>query len=255
MAIPRILHQTARSFDALPPDIRENVEQIKAMNPGWEYRFYDDEAILAYVEHHFGERLLRACRRINPAYGVVLADLIRYLVVYREGGVYLDIKSTMVRPLDAMLAPDDVFLLSQWNNRAGAPYAGWGLYPELLRLWGGELQQWHVIATAGHPFLRRVIQEVLFNLEHYHPAWYGTGPLGVLRLSGPVCYSLAIAPMLANYSHRIVDIEELGFRYTMYETATHHRAGENHYTLCRDPIMRRANGNWSVAADNPAVPR
>ncbi len=39
----------------------------------------------------------------QPRYGVVLADIFRYLVIYNEGGVYLDIKSTVNRPLDEII--------------------------------------------------------------------------------------------------------------------------------------------------------
>ena len=38
---------------------------------------------------------------------MMLADVFRYLAVYREGGVYLDVKSTVTCPLDEVLSPDD----------------------------------------------------------------------------------------------------------------------------------------------------
>ena len=241
MAIPRIIHQTARAYDELPAEIKANIERIKSLNPQWEHRFYEDADVLRYIERHSGPRMLRACRRINPRYGVMLADVFRYLAVYREGGVYLDVKSTVTRPLDEVLSPDDSYLLSQWRNRLGERYRGWGLYPDLERIIGGEFQQWHIIAVPKHPFLARVIQDVLFNMEHYHPGWFDVGAMGVLRVSGPICYSLAIAPMLSHYKHRIVDIEELGISYTIYDSTMHHRRPKAHYTHSREPIMLRAD--------------
>lgn len=239
MTIPRIIHQidTRQELASLPEEIRGNMDHIRTLNPGWDLRFYTERDILEYIERHFGERILRAVRRIHPRYGVVLADLFRYLVVYREGGVYLDIKSSITRPLDEVLMESDVYLISQWDNRMGRPYSGWGQFQDLSRIAGGEFQQWHIVAAAGHPFLNRVIQEVLFNMEHYHQSWHGVGHQGVLRVSGPICYSLSIAPMLPTHRFRPVAIEDLGFRYTIYDSAMRHMDPETHYSRCSDPIM------------------
>lgn len=237
MAIPRIIHQTARNLDSLPEEIRQNIEALKALNPGWEHRFYSDEAVREYIGEHFGERIRRAVGRINPRYGVVLADFFRYLVCYREGGVYLDIKSGLTRPLDEVLLEDDVYLLSQWDNRLGRPTRGWGQFQDVARIAGGEFQQWQIVAAPGHPFLNRTIQEVLFNMEQYHPSWFGTGHQGVARVSGPIAYSLSIAPMLPLHRFRPVAIEELGFRYTIYDTLRHHMAPDRHYSRSDEPIM------------------
>ena len=49
LAIPRIIHQTARNLDSLPEEIRQNIEALKALNPGWEHRFYSDEAVREYI--------------------------------------------------------------------------------------------------------------------------------------------------------------------------------------------------------------
>lgn len=237
MNIPRVIHQTAPDFASLPDEISGNIAKTRELNPGWEYRFYSDEDVLRYIGRHFGEAVLRLCRRINPRYGVVLADLFRYMVVYREGGVYLDIKSSITGPLDQALAGDDAYLLSQWVNRLSESRGHWQNYPELLRVVGGEFQQWHVIARPEHPFLNRVIGEVLFNMENYHPKWHGRGKIGVLRVSGPICYTEAIAPMRARHPHRMVDIEELGFEYSIYDLYLEHMRSEDHYSRCREPIM------------------
>jgi mannosyltransferase OCH1-like enzyme len=237
LTIPRIIHQTARDYDDLPEEIRQNIQHVKSLNPGWEHRFYSDSDIFEYIERHFDRQILQASRRINPCYGVVLADLFRYLVSFREGGVYLDAKSSLTRPLDEVLLENDVYLLSQWDNRLGRPFHGWGHFPETSRIAGGEFQQWHIVAAPGHPFLHRVITEVLFNMQQYHPRWFGVGQEGVVRVSGPICYSLSIAPMLPLHQFRPVAIEELGFRYTIYDSIKQHIEFGKHYTRCDEPIM------------------
>jgi len=238
MRISRIIHQTAPDFASLPAEIRDSIGQLRARNPGWEYRFYDHAAALSYIGEHLGGDALRLCERVDPRFGVIVADLLRYVAVHREGGVYLDVKSTVLKPLEEVLLPEDVFVLSQWRNRIGEKYAGWGAVEELPRVPGGEFQQWHVIGAAGHPFLEQVIADTLRNMRQYHPGGFGNGKQAVVRVSGPVCYTLAIARLLPFYRARIVDAESLGIVYTIYPDRAGHMRTPGHYSKLREPIMR-----------------
>jgi hypothetical protein len=177
---------------------------------------------------------------VNPRYGVILADLFRYVAVHRAGGVYLDIKSGLKRPLDAILNPTDQFILSQWRNRLGESHRGFGFHDELATIAGGELQQWHVIGTPGHPFLARVIERVFDNMRSYEAIRDGTGKRGVLRLSGPISYTLAIMPVLKQYRFRLVDSHAEGLVYTIYPWTRHEKRTPGHYSLSRQPLMLSA---------------
>ena len=242
MAIPKIIHQTCRSYDALAPELKDNIRFIKENNPGWEHHLYDDAAVRQYFARHLSAPQQRALENLNPKYGVVLADLFRYLVVYHQGGVYLDVKSTARLPLDRVLRPEDSYLISQWPNRLVESSPGAGLHIELFRVAGGEFQQWHVIAEPGHAFLRNVLSNVLFNCANYSVSWFGVGKLGVLRVSGPICYTMAVVPLLPLHAHRIVSIDELGFRYSIYEEMgkrDHHARDPEHYSRLRERIFLR----------------
>ena len=57
------------------------------------------------------------------------ADFFRYLLVYQLGGVYLDIKSSLDKPLKDVLRAEDQFILTHWDNRPGEQYEGIGIYP------------------------------------------------------------------------------------------------------------------------------
>ena len=50
-----------------------------------------------YIRREYGESILSCYLRIDPVYGAARADLFRYLLLYRTGGVYLDIKSAARR--------------------------------------------------------------------------------------------------------------------------------------------------------------
>ena len=242
--IPRTIHQTYPSrFDTggWPAILLENLDHIRSLNPGWSHQVHNDEGISRFIQHHYGQEVLRAYNRINPCYGPARADLFRYLLLYALGGVYLDIKGGITRPLDQVLRPGDDYLISQWRNRPGDPFEEWGLHPELSHVPGGEFQQWFIIASPRHPFLKAVIRRVLANIEAYRPETHGTGHIGVLRVTGPLAYTLAITPLLPACSHRRIPSEDdLGLRYTIFgpPAAFRHRlVFGRHYTNLDEPVV------------------
>lgn len=235
--IPRIIHQTYVSEAAIPGEIAAGVAALKAMNPGWEYRFYDDPAVEAFIRDVYGPKILDYYRRIDPRYGAARADLFRYLLIYKCGGVYLDIKSTVARPLDEILDTGERYLLCRWNNGAGAKFQGYGLHAALRSVGGGEFQQWHVIAAPGAPFLRAVIDAVLTNIDRYRPWLHGTGRRGVLQVTGPIAYTLAIQPLLGLHPHRFAGTnEEIGIVYSDL-ARPHQTLLQNHYLSQPAPLI------------------
>lgn len=243
MPIPKKIFQTARSYDALPAEIKENIARLRGLNSDWEYSFFDDDALKKYLRDHLKNHEWAAVEKLNPRYGVVLADIFRYLVIYNEGGVYLDVKVAAERPLEEAIDLESDFLISQWRNRLGEQYQGYGLHPELAEMPGGEFQQWIVVAAPRHPFLRAVIQRVLQNITTYTPGRFGSGYLGVLRVSGPIAYTQAIIPLLDHYPHTVCDIAARGIRYSLYDDdqtlRMHQSALPGHYTRENEPIVLR----------------
>lgn len=210
--IPKIIHQTTADKSSIHPDLLENVRQIKALNPDWEHRLYDNADCRAFIAEHCDVETLRLYERINPRYGAARADFFRYLLLYRVGGVYLDIKSTVVRPLSSVLSADTRYLISRWDSRPGGRDEGAGKHGK----YGveDEFQQWFIVSEPHHPFLAEVISRVSANIRAYD-AWHGgVGASGVLRTTGPIAYTLAVEPLLDHHEHRVVDIYELGFRYS-----------------------------------------
>jgi hypothetical protein len=239
--VPKTIYQVFYTKD-VPAAIGENIAKIRALNPHWAYHLYDDEDMIGIVKELYGQPMLDYYLRINPRYGAARADLFRYLLIYAKGGVYLDIKGSLDKRLDEVLRPDDVYLLARWRNGKGEQYEGWGTHQKLGKIGGHELQQWHIVAAPGHPFLRAVIERVLHNIDHYNPITGDTGKTGVLAMTGPIAYTLAITSIMNRHPHRFVDAqEEIGLRYSIFaSTSTAHRAHKHvfkqHYTELNEPV-------------------
>lgn len=230
--IPKVIHQTYYN-KTLPVEIEENINLIKSMNPDWIYKLYDDADIEEYIKMYFPE-LVQIYQKINPIYGAARADFFRYLVIYNEGGVYLDIKSSLSKPLNEIIRSEDRYLLSHWQDDYGAH--------DSIANPMGEFQQWHVVAVKGHPFLKRVIDKVCNNIMHYSPFIHDTGAWAVINLTGPIAYTLAITPVLTNSPHRLErDNTYFGFIYSIYESQGihqgHYKLSKKYYRLSDDSLI------------------
>ncbi|KAK3332344.1 nucleotide-diphospho-sugar transferase [Cercophora scortea] len=72
-------------------------------NPGYRYEVLTDNNDMVYVEEHFGPNgfnrpdIVDMYRTINLT--IIKADLLRYMVMYAEGGVYADIDVEALKPV------------------------------------------------------------------------------------------------------------------------------------------------------------
>ena len=235
MPIPKIIHQCFVRKDNLPPSILHVQNTLKSLNPEWEYRLYDDQDMLDFIKANYDEKVLRAYNKINPLYGAARADFFRYLLIYKVGGAYFDIKSCATRPLDDIIAGHD-YVLAHWIS---FPTGKWGMsnkYPY------GEFQQWHVIAAPGHPFLKAVIDAVVKNIEDYSVEKWGVGKLGVLLLTGPKVYTESIQPLTGQHSHKWYKTNaDAGLVYSMMDNPNSHISlfppSHPHYSQIVAPIV------------------
>jgi inositol phosphorylceramide mannosyltransferase catalytic subunit len=219
--IPRIIHQTYKEWDAIPTVFKRSIDKLKNNNKEWEYRFYSDENVEKYISHYYGQNHLRIYRCINPDYGAVRADFFRYLVMYRHGGVYLDIKSACTLPLDQFR--DDSYILSHWENPL------YGVHDVLP---GGEFMQCFIIAEPYHVYLATVIEAVSKNISSFPR---GIGRDAVLKITGPIAYTKAILSVLDSTKHRIVKCErDCGF---VYQVANHMPIMGLHYSALRTSVI------------------
>lgn len=226
--IPKKLFQLIADKNKISPQFAKNIAKLRKKNPDFVYRLYDDSEIPDYIQRYYGPEMLDYYNRINPKYGAARADLFRYLLMYREGGVYLDIKSGSHFPLNRIILPDDEYILAHWD----LPFNY-----QIIGNSRGEYQQWHIITRPGHPFLKAVINEVMRNIDNYDLT-VGVGKLAVLKVTGPIAYTRAIIPIAQNYPHRLVEINDLiGLVYNDLPTSHINLFSKTHYSKITEPVV------------------
>lgn len=191
--IPRIIHQTW--YDEPTVDRFPQLSRLQNSwkNTGWEYRFYTDETARQFIAQNYPARVLDAFNSLVP--GAFKADLFRYLVLLKDGGVYVDLDILLDTNLDSFITPNMSFFVPR--DIVG-DYAA-----QNFCLWNGLIG-----AVPGHPFLVRAVEKLLTNILNrvdYHDmerdlclatgattqVWKARA-LSILLLSGPCLLGIAV---------------------------------------------------------------
>jgi len=226
--IPKKIFQLVADKNKISPEFAENIAYIRKLNPDWSYQLYDDSEMSVYILENYGQKILDYYNRINPKYGAARADFFRYLLMYKEGGAYFDIKSATKYPLSRIILPDDEYIISYWDFPMKKDETGNTM---------GEYQQWHIICRPGHPFLYTVIKEVMANIDEYDVS-KGVGKPGVLKVTGPIAYTKAIMPIVEKYNCRIIELNDyIGLIYNNLGQSHTNLFSKTHYSKISEPII------------------
>lgn len=99
--IPKIIHQIWSGIvDPLPPMLKEMAGTWKIFHPDWVYEFWDNARMEKFLDEYFPQ--YRQMYDSFP-YNIQRWDAIRYLILYKEGGMYVDFDYECLEPLDSLL--------------------------------------------------------------------------------------------------------------------------------------------------------
>ena len=228
--IPKNIFQLIKDKNNINQIFKKNIDYIKKLNPGWKYKLLDDNDMIEYMKKNYSPYILEVYNKINPKYGAARADFLRYILLYKEGGAYFDIKSAMKYPLDQIIKYDDEYILTHDKCKCQSSN---------LDSEDGEFQQWHIICKPRHPFLKKVINNIIKNILEYDIKKDGTGKQGVLKITGPIAYTRSIIPLLSDNKYTIYEMNDhIGLLYNNIDTLSHIGLFENkHYSKLDEPIV------------------
>jgi hypothetical protein len=121
--IPKIIWQTGKdNFEDLKYPFNLNVETWKKLNLDWEYNYTNQQEKYDQIKEFGDSELTQLSENLTGAF---LADLWRYVTIYRYGGVYADLDTVARLPLDLLKYNitnilNEVFImpdLGEWGYR------------------------------------------------------------------------------------------------------------------------------------------
>ena len=207
MSIQKTIFQTYKT-NQLPLITRWHIYRLKRKNPEYDYQFYDDARIDAFIKTEFGTEIYDLYKRINI--GAAKADFFRYAILYKKGGVYLDIDSLITKKIDTFIKQNDSAVIALESNR-------------------NFYVQWVLFFEAGHPFLKQTLEDVIQNLKE------NKFPNDSHQMTGPSAFTLAIQKCLKHHpetNYREVGIDFEGnamFSYPLSKFFLYGFSRKNHW--------------------------
>jgi len=97
--VPTIIHQTWRDSDTIPMNWQQASNSCRSFHPNYEYRLWTDKDARRLIEKEFP--CLLSTFDLYP-YDIQRADVIRLIVLYVYGGIYLDLDIICLKSLDQL---------------------------------------------------------------------------------------------------------------------------------------------------------
>jgi GR25 family glycosyltransferase involved in LPS biosynthesis len=143
---------------------------------------FTDEEVDNYVNENFPGEISTCFNRLNII--VPKIDFWRYLILYKTGGIYLDVDSNINLPLDNLIRPEDQAIITAENNY-------------------NTYVQWALIFEKEHPILERTIEFICQNIKN------NSYPNNVFETTGPQVYSKAIGEVHRDFFGNELEYKEI----------------------------------------------
>ena len=176
--VPHIVMQTWKT-EKVPDHWLPSPKSIKKHLPGWQYVLMTDKDNDNFVKNHFPQ-LLAWFRGLK--YPIQRADVIRYLYLFVNGGLYIDLDIELIAsPSELFENGGNLFLLKAPRNFAG------------------HYTNFFMASSKNNPFWMLVIEECLKPVEWWailphHVISQQTGLGALTRAANSWAHAIAILP-------------------------------------------------------------
>ncbi|KAI1265436.1 hypothetical protein F5Y18DRAFT_386538 [Xylariaceae sp. FL1019] len=193
------------------PQVLVDTPSWLTLNPGYSYILVGQREADYFINTHFSAdaKLLSAWEAItNPG---VKSDLLRYLMLYIEGGVYTDIDTEALKPIDTWVPEKyrdraKVIIGIEWDQLDGG---AWAEIPHRL-----QFCQWTIAAAPGHPLFMKMAYHTIDRLEELATEHQTTlmdlelSSAEVLTSSGPSSWTDIVLQHIIGMDPDITDVTD-----------------------------------------------
>ncbi len=177
--IDKVIYQTWYTKN-IPNEIQSFIDRMKELNSSYKHILYDDSDMFYFIKENYGKEVLAAYDNLNI--GAAKADLWRYLILYKNGGIYLDVDSSIFSSLDTLISEDEKAIISRENNK-------------------NLFVQWCLMFSKNHPILEKTIKKCIINIKNKISN-------NILYVTGPQVYSQSIIEIYNPFSIDVYNSED-----------------------------------------------
>ena len=154
MRVSKTIHQTWISSD-IATELKYDWFKL---NPTFKHNFADDNQIDSFIKHSFDNDVYTCFKRLTC--GAAKADFYRYCVLYKMGGVYIDIDIKPICSLKSFIFDTELTVVNDL----------YGLYNAFIS------------CVQHHPLMKACIHEICDSIENNK---FNVGGYSVFDLCGP----------------------------------------------------------------------
>lgn len=177
--VPRIIHQTWKTRK-VHGQFSPHIESWLRLHPGWTYKFWTDDEMDNLVQKHYpmfwpmyqeyaGTTADFIATRIHAA------DMWRYFVLHKEGGVYADLDVEAVRNVEKVVERHSLIVATE-------PVAHSVVLENIPRMSNNAF----LASRPGHPFWMKVFSRLLVALQEEGAASDPVAATGPRMLEGVI---------------------------------------------------------------------
>lgn len=177
MKIPKIIHQIWIGSGQRPKAL---MDTCRDMNPSWNYRLWTEENL---PDDFINQKHIISMALNQPNYPEAgQSDIMRYEILYRYGGFFIDADTEFIMPLEDYLTDNDSFCCFENEDHRGIllanGYLGATKGNQLLQILIEELQQKKSVTTdlpwieTGPFFFTQTVIKHDYNKLTVYPSHY-----------------------------------------------------------------------------------
>jgi mannosyltransferase OCH1-like enzyme len=146
--IPQIIHQIYEDLTGPPSSLLQISESWKELNPDWEYHFWNKNDINTFLEMYYPD--LIPISHTFP-YDVQRWDAIRYLILYKMGGLYVDMDYECTESISPLLCETECAMGMEPKGNA------------ILRRMPYIVGNAFMATIPNHPYFNELIKAVFYD--------------------------------------------------------------------------------------------
>jgi mannosyltransferase OCH1-like enzyme len=109
--IPKVIHQTYHDKSKIPQKVYDNIQKYA---PEYKHIIYNDQECINFLRTQYTQVHVDAFNSFKE--GAHKADFFRYCLLYKLGGVYLDIKTELMQPLSTLFIDNYLYTVIAMDN-------------------------------------------------------------------------------------------------------------------------------------------
>lgn len=242
--IPKVCYQSWKT--KVPTELTDSTKELlrynQLLNPDIDFQLWDDKDIDSFIQSEFPSSVYNSFKLINPSYGPARADFFRYCILFKRGGLWLDIKSafTTADVFGNVIHSNDVSILDVRRIEFEPYRVKWNY---------GTYEQWCLAFAPNHPYLAYMIERMVRSISSRidipitstsegGAARYAN-KVKVLRITGPDAFAVAIHDAIVNHGllHREIDFKNwVVYSKSGKENPEYKKNRIEHYLTLQEPF-------------------